>query len=226
MGEIRGHSPRLVVWFAITLTCPMSKRIIDLETWNRKEHYLFFKQYDDPFWSVTVNVDASHLYQKAKREKFPFSLAYLFGAIKAGNQVEAFRMRIESDQPVVYDVIHASNTILRSDGTFGFSIHPYTPNFEEFVQQGIREYQRVRMETGLCSPYTGNAVIYFTVVRGTHFTSFDHARVQRSRSSIPLIAFGEMRNGQLPMAIHAHHALVDGQHIGQFIDFFQKYLYE
>lgn len=204
----------------------MSKRIIDLETWNRKEHFLFFKEYDDPFWSVTIKLDASQLYQKAKQKNFPFSLAYLFGATKAANQIDAFRMRIESDQPVIYDKIHASGTVQRSDGTFGFSIHPYTPNFDEFIRQGIEENQRVRLETGLVSPYTGNAVIYFTVIRGAHFTSMDHARVQRNKASIPLIAFGEMRNGEIPVAIHVHHALVDGLHIGQFIDLFQKFLNE
>lgn len=204
----------------------MSKRIIDLQSWNRKEHYHFFKGYDDPFWSVTVNVDASQLYEKSKQEEFPFSLAYLFAATKAANEVEAFRMRIESDQPVLYDTIHISNTILRSDGTFGFSIHHYTPDFEKFIRQGIEEYERVRSETGLSSPCMDNGVIYCTVVRGAHFTSFDHARVQRHKASIPLLAFGEMRDGKLPVAIHVHHALVDGLHIGQFIELLQKYLDE
>ena len=202
----------------------MPKQIIQLDTWPRREHFQFFKEYDDPYWSATAHLDASRLYQQAKSQKSPFSLGYLFHSLKAVNMVEALRMRIEDGQPVVYDAIHASNTIARPNGAFGYSIHPYTPDLGEFIEQGIAEIERVQNESGLKSPYTDIDVIYYTVLRGVHFTSVDHPRHKRKETTIPLIAFGEMRDGKLPVAIHVNHALVDGQHVGQFFTFFQQFM--
>ena len=35
------------------------EKIIDLATWNRKEHFEHFSAFDDPFFGVTVHVDLS-----------------------------------------------------------------------------------------------------------------------------------------------------------------------
>ena len=204
----------------------MSKRTINLENWNRREHFEFFQRYSDPYWSLTATVDVTKMYQRSRSEKFPFSLGYLYCAIKAMNQIEAFRMRIENGLPVLYDAVHASGTVSRSDGTFGFSIHPFTDDFEEFLQQGVKETERVRNEVGLQSPYSGNAVVFFTVIRGVHFQSLDHPKFDRKAESIPIIAFGEMKDGVIPVSVHIHHSLVDGQHVGQFFTLFQQYLNE
>jgi chloramphenicol O-acetyltransferase type A len=45
----------------------------------------------------------------------------LYLTLKAVNQTEAFKYRIEGDELYLYGVIDASSTIDRSDGTFGFS---------------------------------------------------------------------------------------------------------
>ena len=35
------------------------EKIIDIATWNRREHYEHFSAFDDPFFGVTVNVDCT-----------------------------------------------------------------------------------------------------------------------------------------------------------------------
>ena len=42
------------------------EKIIDIATWNRKEHFEHFSAFDDPFFGVTVNVDCTRTYQEAK----------------------------------------------------------------------------------------------------------------------------------------------------------------
>ena len=42
------------------------EKIIDIATWNRREHYEHFSAFDDPFFGVTVNVDCTRAYQEAK----------------------------------------------------------------------------------------------------------------------------------------------------------------
>ena len=33
----------------------------DVENWNRKNQFNFFKEYEDPFFNLTANVDVTNL---------------------------------------------------------------------------------------------------------------------------------------------------------------------
>ena len=48
------------------------KRVINLDNWNRKEHFKFFSALDDPFWGITTTVDFTSIYHKVKIWKFLF----------------------------------------------------------------------------------------------------------------------------------------------------------
>ena len=69
-----------------------------------------------------------------------------------------------------------------------------------------------------------------TVLRGIRFTSLDHPRRISRDYAIPLLAFGEMfvenDRRKLPHSVHAHHALVDGQHMEKYFRAFQRFLDE
>jgi len=206
------------------------KTPIDLATWPRREHFEFFKQYDMPFFGVTAQLDCTRLYDKAKSEGFPFSAAYHFASLHAVNEVEELRCRIEDDLPVIYDAIHLSTTIVRADGTFGFSFQRYTEDFEQFVAEYVTEVKRVQVETGLKSPYSDQDIIYYTVARGIAFTAFDHPMMTKRQGSVPLMAFGEMvqdgNRRRLANSLHAHHALVDGRHAAMYYQRVQQRLDE
>jgi len=38
------------------------KQVIDLNSWKRREHYSFFKDYQEPFFGITANVDCTKAY--------------------------------------------------------------------------------------------------------------------------------------------------------------------
>ena len=94
----------------------------------------------------------------------------------------------------------------------------------------IAEVQRVQAETGLKSPYNGQDIIYYTVARGIAFTSFEHPMMTKRQGSVPLMAFGEMvsdgNRKTIAHSLHAHHALVDGQHAARYFQRVQERLGE
>ena len=48
------------------------EKIIDIATWNRKEHFEHFSAFDDPFFGVTVSMPtATPLRRKPKIKAFP-----------------------------------------------------------------------------------------------------------------------------------------------------------
>ena len=40
---------------------------IDLRTWKRRDHYLWFRKYEHPFFSVTVDVDVTAAWNASRK---------------------------------------------------------------------------------------------------------------------------------------------------------------
>ena len=204
------------------------KREIDLATWNRQEHFEVFKNFDEPLFGITVKVECSRAYIKAKETGYPFSLYYLYLSLNAANEIEEFRYRIEGDSVFCYDTVGAGPTIFREDETYGVGYFPYSKDIEEFMKLAILEVERVKAERGLKFPVTEENIIHYSTIPWADFTSINHARRLDIGRSIPKITFGKVTrigdNMWMPLDIHANHALMDGFHVSKFIERFQELL--
>ena len=204
------------------------RKKFDINQWNRKEHFEFFLGMDDPYWGLSSKVDCTKIYQSAKENQVSFFIAYLYCSIKAVNEIFEFRLRIDDDQLYHYDHIHAGATIQREDQTFGFSQIKYDESFKLFAQNAIEEIQRVKMNKELFSSRDDINVIHYSSLPWVNFSSITHARKFGHQNGIPKITFGKIKKTgeliELPISIHVHHALLDGFHVGQYIEHFQNLL--
>ena len=204
------------------------KTLLDIENWPRKEHFHFFRQFEEPFFGATVEIDCTKAYATAKSLNTSFFIYYLHKTLVAVNGTESFRYRITDDQIYVCDQINASATIGREDGSFGFSLIEYDIDFEIFTKNALAEIERIQNTTGLFTrTFSDDNVIHFSAVPWLDFTSLSHARSYTFPDSCPKISFGKMKineNGKrtMPMSIHVHHGLVDGLPLGEFVDSFQE----
>ena len=203
------------------------KTLLDLDSWNRKEHFLFFKQMQEPFFGVTINIDCTKAYTASKALGTSFFIYYLHKILVAVNAFESFRYRIENTHIYKHDRIDASATISRADGTFGFSLIAYHPDHSIFEQTAKTEIERIQNTTGLFTrEFKEDNVIHFSAIPWLNFTSLSHARSMTYPDSCPKISFGkvivsEEGNRIMPMSIHVHHGLMDAMHVGQMTDYFQ-----
>ena len=206
----------------------MSSYLLDIDNWKRKDHFHFFRQFEEPFFGVTVNVDCTNAYKTAKENGISFFLYYLYHSLHSANAIEPFRYRIVDDQVVVYARSNASPTINRPDGTFGFSYIDYYQDLREFLIHAKKEIERIQNSSGLVPAEPGQNVIHYSSLPWVRFTSLAHARAFSFKDSIPKISFGKMveEHGRqtMPMSVHVHHALMDGFHVGQYIDLFEDLL--
>ena len=189
---------------------------------------MFFKQFEEPFFGLTVEIDCTKAYATAKKLEISFFVYYLHKTMVAVNSVEPFRYRIIDDAVCVYDTIDVSATIMREDNTFGFSLIEYAPDFDVFAKNTFEEIERIQNTAGLLTcEFPNNNLIHFSAVPWINFTSLSHARSYTFPDSCPKISFGKMMVGEdgkrtMSLSIHAHHGLVDGYHVGQFVDCFQE----
>ncbi|MFP2997656.1 chloramphenicol acetyltransferase [Spongiivirga sp. MCCC 1A20706] len=202
---------------------------LDIDSWVRKDHFNFYKNFDDPFYGVTTNVDVTIAKDFCVKNDISFFSWYLHKCLCAVNEVESLRYRInENGEVLVHNTIDASSTINRPDGTFGFSYIEFNSSFDVFKENVQKEIDQVQNSKGLI-PTNGNVnTIHFSALPWIHFTSLSHAMHSEFKDSIPKISVGKVlqQNDQLvmPVSIHVHHALVDGSDLGKFYDYFQNHL--
>jgi len=202
---------------------------LDIETWHRRQHFEFFKSFDNPFFNICANVDVAPLVGLTRAAKsLSFFLTYLFLSMKAANEVEPFRYRLRGDRVFVHDRIHAGTTLLLADESFTFVYFDYDSDFEVF---------HARAEAAVASAQAGASrldqrdgeddLIHHSVIPWIAFTSFSHARNWRRLDSIPKIVFGKRHeNGErilMPVSVEVHHALMDGLHVGRYFEKFESY---
>ncbi len=203
-------------------------KYLDIDSWNRKQHYQHFKSLEDPFFSVTVNVDVTNTIKLSKEKKASFFAMYLHACLVALNSIENFKYRIQEDKIAIHDVINASATIAREDHTFGFSYIYFDKKFENFNDNFQKEKERILNSQELFPPINSDDCIYCSALPWFSFTSQKEPVSGVKNESIPKLAFGKTfsENNQIkmPVAISVNHALVDGYHIGLFFEEFQSQL--
>lgn len=207
------------------------KRIIDKSTWKRKEHFDFFNGIEDPTFGLVVDFDMTKAYKKCKNLNWSFHKYYHFLSTKAANEIEEFRTRIEDGKVVVYDKIHSSTTILKDDKTFAFTFVAMTETFEEFSKLSEVEFERARKSIGLGMTAETEApnMIHYSTIPWVNFRGLKHPISTSFADSTPKISFGKLEKhteDKLTMAvgIYGHHGLMDGYHVGLFVERFQQLL--
>lgn len=202
---------------------------INIDTWNRKQHFHHFSALRDPFFAVTVPIDVTYAYHKSKSDGINFFVQYLHDCMKAINQVDNMRYRIIDGKVYDLETIHASATIMRSDKTFGFSWIAFDPDLKVFADNFEKEKLRIQKHHELYPPTNGQNCIHCSAMPWINFTS-QKEPVSGKIESIPELSFSKVTTDGnkkiMNVAISVNHALVDGYHVSQFLDLFQHYLDE
>ncbi len=206
----------------------MKFKRLDIENWNRKEHFLFLKAFEEPFFGFTVLVDVTKAYEYCKATQQSFFLYYLYQSLKAANTFEVFKYRIKNDEVHIFEEVFASATIMRANDTFGFSYMEFKPTFEAFKGVAEAEIARIQTSTSLMPEKLSDNLIHYSSIPWVNFSSVSHARSFSYPDSCPKITFGKITKDKdtllMPVSIHVHHALMDGRDVGLYLDYFQQLL--
>jgi chloramphenicol O-acetyltransferase type A len=195
---------------------------LDIENWARRDLFEFFHGYERPHFNVCTRLDITSLLNLLReRPGVSVSLAYLYFALRVANEIEPFHYRLKDGRVVVHDVINGGTTVLLPNESFSYAYFDYHENFETFLLGAGQSIKRVQAE-GLLKPTMRDDLIYFTVLPWVSFTSFAHARTPGRGESVPRIAFGkftaENERTLLPISVEVHHALMDGLHVGRYLN--------
>jgi chloramphenicol O-acetyltransferase type A len=203
---------------------------LDIESWTRRDLFEFFRGYEKPHFNICTRVDVTNLLNFLRdRTGVSVSSAYLYFALRLANEIEPFRYRLKEGKVLVHDVIHGGTTVMLPNESFSYAYFDYHEDFEKFSQGAAQSIKKVQSE-GLLKPTMRDDLIYFTVLPWVSFTSFAHARTPGRGESVPRIAFGKFINESertmLPISVEVHHALMDGLHVGRYLNRLEEALRE
>lgn len=188
----------------------------------RKDHFDFFNAFDEPFYGVNINLECTDTYYSCKKEGVSFYHYYLHKILMAVNAVPEMRYRIIDNEVFDVETVHASATVLRDDKTFGYSRMIFSKDFSEFSKNVQSEIDRIKAGSGLDVMKGMVDVIHFTAIPWIKFTSISHARHFGFEDSMPKVSTGKIykENNKIfmPFSVHVNHSLVDGYHLGLFIE--------
>lgn len=199
---------------------------IDLNQWERASTYAFYRDFEDPWLNLVTDVDVTDAWLWCKREGRRFSLRVWY-AVQAAAQAEpAFRMRARAEGVWLHEEVQVGATVLRPDRSFTYAYFRNHPTFDAFEADAIDTIARRMHEPSMVPQDATDAMIYCTAVPWVRFTGLKHPRSGDPKDTVPRVAVGKVTElegrWRMPISVEAHHALVDGVHVGAFLAAFEK----
>ena len=204
------------------------KQIIDIETWERKENFNFFRRFQNPQLSITSEVECGGAKKRAKEAHQSFFLHYLYAVLRAANEIPELRYRIDPEGRVVlYDQIDILSPIkIKENGKFFTIRFPYHEDFETFYQEARKIIDSIPEDGDPYAAENGEVangdygLILLSATPDLYFTSITGTQEKQSGNNYPLLNAGKAitKEGKLvmPIAMTIHHGFVDGHHLSLF----------
>jgi chloramphenicol O-acetyltransferase type A len=201
---------------------------LDLETWPRHEHFKVFRAMAFPHFNLTANVEVTLFKGWLKEHGISLTIGTMYALARTANAIPEFRLRIQGEDVVEYQVVHPSMTILTENDTFTFCAVPYDPDLTKFAAQAAERIAEAKANPTLDDGDWRDALLFMTSLPWVSFTSMVHAMHLSPADSVPRMAWGKIftegSSQKMPLNVQVHHALVDGLHIGRFFEHLQASL--
>ncbi|OGI00370.1 MAG: hypothetical protein A2Y25_09555 [Candidatus Melainabacteria bacterium GWF2_37_15] len=194
-----------------------SYTVIKEEEWNRKQISNVFKAFDNPFTTMTANVDITNLRNVSKEKKLPISDAILYMIGKTVKDIPEFHYRFKDNKVVKYDDFCLGMTFANDKDLYNYVNLDYSDDPLKFIKNVKQKSEEGKIREGLFDEPRENA-IYLSCVPWVNFTSLASPVNNYAKDSAPRIVWGGFSNDKttMPVALEVHHSFMDGRHMGMF----------
>ena len=178
-------------------------KFIDIENWERKKHYNYFKQLDYPHFNICGNVDITEFYRYIKENENPFFISMLYASTKTANSIKEFRYRIREDKVIEHETVNPSFTVMNSNEVFSFCTVKFIDEFKDFKTNTSKEIEKAKNNISIEDESGRDDLIYITSIPWVSFTSITHPIQMNPVDSIPRISWGKYfeENGKIKLPL-------------------------
>ncbi len=204
---------------------------INIENWKRKEHFAFFYRMDYPQYNICMDIDVTKFKKLTKQKELSFYYSMIFAVTTTVNRMEDFRYRIRNGKVILHDKIHPSFTDMSkdtNDDLFKIITVEMGNDLIEFVRK-TKEASNTQKDYFGLEKLTGrDDLVYITCLPLISFSHISHTITLNRDDSVPRISWGKYyeRDNKtlLPFSVQVHHALIDGFHVGKYINALQEFI--
>ena len=201
-------------------------KIIDENNWARATHCKIFRNYVEPAFCVTVEVNVENFFVQVKKYDLSFTLSMVYAVCKCANEIENFRYRFLNGQIVLFEKIDTAFTWLDADSELFKVVNvPMCDNLVNYVEVAK---QAIKNQREYFVAPLGNDVFQCSALPFLTYSHISHTISGNKDNATPLFDWGKYRAVEdkllMPLSVQAHHSFVDGLHIGRFADKLQNYL--
>ena len=206
------------------------KHIINIDTWERKDNYNFFRGFANSWIAITSEADCTEAFARAKEREHSFFLYYLYAITRAVNEIKELRYRWDKNGQVVYhDTVDVITPIAVPGRTFYTVRIPYHSDFDMFYREA-RSGDPYGTDKQIAEQGDFD-VFLLSATPKLYFTSITYTQQSVGHPlDYPLMNAGKAitRAGRLymPIALTISHAFADGAHISLFFEKVEQILKE
>lgn len=198
---------------------------IDIQTWPRGEMFYYFSQMAPTGYSLTVDIDITHLLQTVKSRDIKFFPGYLWLITKNLNRQIEFKVAVKDGQLGYYDSLTPLYAHFHNDDkTFSLMWTEYSDDFKTFYNTYLENQKNYGNNHGVLAQkhrvpppnaYTVSAIPW------VEFKSFAVHSYENKPYYFPSVEAGKYfeQAGKMlmPLSLTCHHATTDGWHIDLFL---------
>lgn len=194
---------------------------IEIESWERRDHFRFFRRTDFPFYNICFNLDVTEALAFCRREGISFHFAMVYLTVKAANAIENFRYRMRGEEIILHEKLHPCFTDL-SPGSDLFKL--VAVELDGDIAAFARRAKRAASQQKEYFPMEQLAGrddwVFLSNIPWISFTGIDHTANFNKNDAIPRITWGkhfeEKERTLLPYNLQVNHVFIDGIHLGRF----------
>lgn len=111
-------------------------KVMDIENWERKEHYYHYSNITQCTYGITIKLEVSNII----KDSLKFYPTMIYCIAKTANGLKEFRMSFEDSRLGYYDIINPSYTIFNKDTkTFSSIYTEYNEDFHLFYKNCLED---------------------------------------------------------------------------------------
>lgn len=209
----------------------MSFEMIDLEKYERKEHFLHYINNVPCFYSMTTNIDITNLKNYIKEKEYKLYPTIIYAITRVVNNHIEFRMSLDAENNLGYFTdVNPTYTIFHKDNnTFSNIWTKYNSDFIDFYKNYEKDIKEYGDKKGFITKKSeNNNLINISAIPWTSFTGFNLNLPKAKKYLLPIFTIGkhfeENKRMLLPLAVQVHHSVCDGFHTSRFINELQELL--
>lgn len=204
---------------------------IDLEEYERKEHFLHYLNNVPCTYSMTTNIDITELIKYIHKKSFKLYPILIYTITNLANKHIEFRMSLDSEGNLGYfSKVDPTYTIFhKENNTFSSIWTKYYDDFQKFYNEYEKDIKEYGTKKGFITKASNEEnLINISAIPWNSFSSFNLNLPKSNKYLLPIFTIGKYFKQDermiLPLAVQVHHAVCDGFHASRFINELQEML--